>query len=80
MTTPEVAVAPNADDEAATQQPVQEGGHDLAAEDPAPLLEALVRREHGRGVSVPAVDEREKPSTAISAWRLPHGSWIDLTP
>ena len=56
-----LAVASDVDDVAAVQQPVQKGGgHHLVAEDAAPLLEALVRCEHGRGVPLAPVDELEE--------------------
>ena len=41
MAAPAVAVVADVDDVAAVQEPVEErGGHDLVAEDAAPLLEA----------------------------------------
>ena len=70
-----VAVAPDVDDVAAVQHPVQQrGGHDLVAEDAAPLLEALVRGQHRRGPSVAAVDELEEEDRAA----LGHGQVADL--
>ena len=55
----------NIDDVAPMEKPVQErGGHDLVAEDPAPLLEALVRRQHRGGVAVASVDELEEEHRA----------------
>ena len=60
-----VAVAPDVDDVAPMEHPVEQcSGHDLVAEDPAPLLEALVRRQHGRGVAVAPVDELEEEDGA----------------
>jgi hypothetical protein len=48
-----IAVAPDVDDVAAVEQPVQErGGHHLVTEDPAPLLEALVRGQDRGGTLV----------------------------
>ena len=45
-----VAVAPDVDDVAAVQQPVQQRGrHDLVVQDLPPVLEALVRGQHRRG-------------------------------
>src|SRR5439155_16319145 len=38
----------------------QRAGHDVVAEDLAPLLEAFVRREHGGGVLVAAANELEE--------------------
>ena len=56
-----VAVAADVDDVAAVQEAVeQRGGDDLVAEDPAPLLEALVGGEDGRGGLVAPVDELEE--------------------
>ena len=60
-----VAVAPSVDDVAAVEQPVQQrGGHDLVVQDLAPLLEVLVRGDHGRSVLVAAVDELEEEDGA----------------
>ena len=48
-----VAVAPDVDHVAAVEQAVQEGGgHHLVAENPAPLLEALVRGQDRGGTLV----------------------------
>ena len=56
-----IAVAADVDDVAPVEQAVeQRGGHDLVAEDAAPLLEALVRGQDGRGMSVAPVDELEE--------------------
>ena len=56
-----VAVAADVDDVAVMQQPVDECcGHDLVAQDLAPLLEALVGREHGGRVLVAPVDQLEE--------------------
>ena len=50
-----VAVAANRDEVAVVDEPIDERRrHDVVAEDVAPLLEALVGREHGRGVLVAA--------------------------
>ena len=47
-----IAVAPDVDDVAPVEEPVeQRGGHDLVAEDAAPLLEALVGGQDIRGMS-----------------------------
>ena len=55
---------------APVEQPVEQGsGHDLIAEDAAPLLEALVGREHGRGVAVAPVDELEEEDRAALGHR-----------
>ena len=46
-----IAVAPDVDDVAPVEQAVeQRGGHDLVAEDAAPLLEAIVRGQDSRGM------------------------------
>ena len=53
-----IAVAADVDDVAVMDEPVDErGGHDLVAEDLAPLLEALVAGEHGRRVFVAATHQ-----------------------
>ena len=55
-----IAVAPNVDDGAVVQQPVDAGRrHHLVPEDGAPLLEAFVGGQHGRGVFVAGIDELE---------------------
>ena len=60
MTHP-VTVAADVDDVAVMKEPVDErGGHDFVAEDVAPLLEALVRRQYGRDAFVAPVDELEE--------------------
>ena len=60
-----VAVAPDVDDMAAVEHPVeQRGGHDLVVQGLSPLLEALVGGEHGRSVLVAPVDELEE-----TGWR-----------
>ena len=52
-----IAVAADVDEVAPVEQPVEESGrHDLVVQDLAPVLEALVRGQHGRGVSVAGVD------------------------
>ena len=43
--------------------------HDLVVQDLAPLLEALVRGDHGRGVLVAAVDELEEEDGAAAGDR-----------
>ena len=61
-----VAVATDVDDLAVVQQPVDEGGgHDLVAEYAAPVLEALVGGEHGRGAFVAGVDELEEEHGSV---------------
>ena len=66
-----VAVAPDVDDVAAVQQSVEQGGgHDLVAEDVAPLLEALVRGQDRRGALVAPVDELEEEDGAGIAARV----------
>ena len=63
-----VAVAPDVDDVAAVEEPVQQrGGHDLVVEDLPPLLEALVRGEYGRSMLVAAVDELEEEDGAAAS-------------
>src|SRR6266568_8993928 len=63
-----VAIAPNVDDVTVMHEPVdQRAGHDVVPEDLAPLLEALVAREHGGGPLVaPAhqVKEEHRPRAA----------------
>ena len=62
-----VAVAPDVDHVAAVQYPVQQrGGHDLVVQDLSPLLEALVRGQHRRGVLVAPVDELEEQDGAAA--------------
>src|SRR5690606_29499525 len=62
-----VGVAADVDDMAVVQESVDQGGsHDLVAEDLSPLLEALVRREHGRSALVAPGDhleEEHRPGT-----------------
>ena len=61
-----VAVAPYVDDVAVVHQPVDESRrHHLVAEHTAPFLEALVRRQHGRGPLVAGVDELEEERGAV---------------
>jgi len=56
-----IAVAADVDDVTVMEDPVnQSRGHDFVAEDVAPLLEALVRSEHSRGVFVTAAHELEE--------------------
>src|SRR5947208_3362028 len=53
-----IAVAPDVDDVAVMDKAVdQRTRHDVVTEDLAPLLEALVRREHGGGMLVAATHE-----------------------
>ena len=60
------AVAADVDDVAVMQQAVdQRRGHDLVAEHAAPLLEALVRRQHRRGALMAGVDELEEQDRAV---------------
>ena len=65
-----VAVAPDVDDVAAVEEPVQErGGHHLVMQDLAPALKALVRGQHGRGTLVAPVDELEEEDGAAAGDR-----------
>ena len=65
-----VAVAPDVDDMAMVQHSVDEGrGHDLVAEDLAPLLEALVGGQHRRVVLVAPADELEEEDGPFPADR-----------
>ena len=65
-----VAVAADVDDVAVVQQPVDERrGRHLVAEHAAPLLEALVRRQHGGGLFVAGVDQLEEQRRAVAAHR-----------
>ena len=65
-----VAVAPDVDHVAAVEQPVEErGGHDLVVQDLSPLLKALVRGHHRRGVLVASVDELEEQAGAAAGDR-----------
>jgi hypothetical protein len=51
-----IAVAAAGDQVAVVDEPIDQGGHDnVLFEDVAPLLEALVRREHGRRVLEPRI-------------------------
>ena len=60
-----VAVAPDVDDVASVEHPVeQRGGHDLVVQGLSPLLEALVGGEHGRSVLVAPVDKLEEQDGA----------------
>jgi hypothetical protein len=62
-----VAVAADVDDVAVVQEAVdQGGGHDVVAEDLAPLLEALVGGEDGGGVLVAAGHELEEEHGAVA--------------
>src|SRR6266487_3407529 len=55
------AVAPDVDDMAVVHEAVDQGaGHDVVAEDLAPILEAFVAREHGGGPLVAAAHELEE--------------------
>ena len=60
-----IAVAPNGDAVAVVQQPVDAGRrHHLVPEDGAPLLDAVVGGQHGRGVVVAGIDalaEQHRP-------------------
>ena len=61
-----VGVPSDVDDMAVVDQPVdQSGGHHLVAEHAAPVLEALVRGQHGRGPLVSGVDELEEEHGAV---------------
>ena len=69
MTHP-VAVAADVDDVTVVEQPVDERcSHDLVAQDLAPLLEALIGREHGGCVLVAPVDQLEEEHGAGRADR-----------
>ena len=60
-----VAAAADVDDVTVVQEPIDEcGGHDLVAQDLAPLLEPFVGREHGGCALVAAVDELEEEHRA----------------
>ncbi|MEQ8329687.1 MAG: hypothetical protein RH859_04405 [Longimicrobiales bacterium] len=62
-----VAVAADVDDMAGVQEAVDEGGgHDVVAEDLAPLLEALVGGEHGGGGLVAPCHELEEEHGAVA--------------
>ena len=59
--------AGHVDDMTVMQEPVDEcRGHDLVAQDLAPLLEALVGGEHGGRVLVAPVDELEEEGGAVA--------------
>ena len=61
-----VAVAPDLDDVAVVHKTVDESRcHHLVAEHTAPFLEALVRRQHGRGPLVAGVDDLEEEHGAV---------------
>ena len=63
-----VAAAADVDDVAVVEQAIDERGrHDLVAEGGAPLFEALVRRQHGRGPFVACVDQLEEQRGAVLA-------------
>ena len=65
-----VAVAPDVDDVAMVQEPVDERRrHDLVAEHVSPFLEALVRGQHRRRPLVPGVDQLEEEHGAVLADR-----------
>ena len=65
-----VAVSPDVDDVAAMEQAVQErGGHHLVPEDPAPLLEALVRGQDRGSTLIAPVDELEEQDRAALGHR-----------
>lgn len=49
-------------------------GHGLVAQDAPPLLEALVRDQHGGGTLMAGVDEFEEQDRGV----LAHGELIDL--
>ena len=66
-----VAVAPDVDDVAVVQQAVdQRGRYHLVAEHPAPVLEALVGRQHRRSPFVTRVDQLKEENGAVLAHRL----------
>ena len=65
-----VSVTPDFDDVATVEEPVQKrSGHNLVAEDPAPLLEALVGRQDGRGATIAPGDELEEEDGATLGHR-----------
>ena len=60
-----VAVAVDVDDMAVVQQAIDErSSHDLVAQDLAPLLEALVGRQHSGYALIAPVDELEEEHRA----------------
>jgi len=62
-----VAVAPDVDDVAVVEETVDErAGHEVVAEDLAPLVERLVRSENGRGGLVAAGHELEEEHGAVA--------------
>src|SRR5690606_28776573 len=67
-----VAVAADAHDVAVVEQAVdQRGRHDLVAKDLAPLLEALVAGEHGRGRLVaPGHELEEEHGPGAAHWQI----------
>ena len=77
-----VAVAPDVDEVAAVEQPVQEcGGQHLDAEHAAPLLEALVGRQDGGGAPVAPVDElEEEDRAALVARQVVSNSLTTMAP
>ena len=65
-----IAVAPDVDDVAVVQQAInQRRRHDLVAENGAPLLEALVGRQHRGGVFVARIDQLEEQHRPVAAHR-----------
>ena len=70
MLTHPVAVTADIDHVAMMHQAVdQRGGHDLIAQDTAPLLEALVGGQDRGGVFVARVDELEEQHGAVAVDR-----------
>ena len=61
-----VGVATDVDVAMARQSVAQRRSHDVVVQHRAPLLEALVRRQHGRRVLVAGVDQLEEPHRALS--------------
>ncbi len=60
-----VAVATDVDDVTVVEQAIDErSGHDLVAQDLAPLLEPLVGRQHGGCALIAPVDELEEEHRA----------------
>ena len=68
-----VAVAADVDEMAVVQHSIDEGsGHDIIAQDLAPLFEALVGSQHGRGTLVAPIHELEEQHRAgVIDWQIP---------